>query len=97
MSDETYATRVLQRVDSAAHDLHRAASSGFDRAQIEALAGLYTGLAESLAAQSREIREYIAAERTALDERDEALRTVDELREELTELRGQLDELAALS
>lgn len=75
--DEPYAIRVLQGVDVAADALYQAATTEFDRAQIEKLTSLFEGFAESAAGQWREIRHYIEAERKALDEVAEWKRVAD--------------------
>lgn len=65
--DEPYAIRVLQQVHVAADALYHAAKSDDDRALVENLVGVYGQLGEVVAAQAREMRHYVQAERNALD------------------------------
>jgi acetyl-CoA carboxylase alpha subunit len=58
-----------------------------DRGAITNLAGLLRHATAYTAALTRELEEWAKAESAALDERDEALRLVDELTEELDQLR----------
>lgn len=72
--DEPYAIRVLQGVDVAADALYQAASTEFDRAQIEKLVSIYGQLGEVVAAQAREMRQFVEAERVALERAESAER-----------------------
>ena len=94
MSDETYATRTLQRVQEYAARCHQSVDSDDARDRLNNLSYLYSWLADAVAAQSREFRHYVAAAMDAENQRDEALRTVGDLREEIADLKDQLDALA---
>lgn len=68
--DEPYAIRVLQGVQVAADALYHAARSDDGRdnqALIANLVGIYGDLGTVVAAQAREMRHYVEAERIALD------------------------------
>lgn len=96
MSDESYATRTLQRVNGYLSDCYQRADDDA-RTQLDNLGCLYAWLTDAVAAQSREFRHYIQAATTAEQQRDEALSIVDELRDEIADLQGQLDGLAVRS
>lgn len=97
MSDESYATRTLQRVNGYLSDCYQRADSDDTRTQLDNLGCLYAWLTDAVAAQSREFHHYIQVATTAEQQRDEALSIVDELRDEIADLQGQLDGLAVRS
>ena len=78
--DEPYAIRVLQGVDVAADALYQAASTDFDRALIEKLVAIYEQLGEVVAAQAREMRQFVEAERAESAERLLSLADADNAR-----------------
>ncbi|AIM40994.1 hypothetical protein PBI_SQUIRTY_47 [Mycobacterium phage Squirty] len=92
MSDESYATRVLQRVDALAAKVerHLVAGSPDVAATVANLRAMYSGALDTAAALDRELTHYAAAAEQARCERDEALTRLQELEDELTELRGGL-------
>ncbi|UVT31484.1 hypothetical protein SEA_SEJANUS_52 [Mycobacterium phage Sejanus] len=89
MSDDTYAHRVLQRVDALVQRYYANADED-TRAAISNLSGIYRGLADALAAQSRELDHWAHAARDAEAERDEALTRQQELEEKLEEFDEKL-------
>jgi hypothetical protein len=97
MSDESYAMRTLQRVNGYLSDCYQRAETDDARAQLDNIGCLYAWLTDAVAAQSREFQHYVHAARVAEDQRDEALSIVDELRDEIADLKGQLDGLAVRS
>lgn len=94
---ETYAERLLQRVQEYASDCFHSAETDDARVKFDNLSCLYAFLTDAVAAQSREFRQYVRAARDAETERDEALALVDQLRDEVADLREQLSGLAARS
>ncbi|AUX81982.1 hypothetical protein SEA_FRANKIE_56 [Mycobacterium phage Frankie] len=92
MSDESYATRVLQRVEALAARVERQLAAGLPdvAATVANLRAMYSGAIDTAAAQDRELAHYAAAAEQARCERDEALTRVQELEDELDELRGGL-------
>ncbi|QDF19783.1 hypothetical protein QEH38_gp51 [Mycobacterium phage LilSpotty] len=92
MSDESYATRVLQRVDALAARVERqlAVGSPDAAATVANLRAMHIGVCDTAAAQARELAHYAAEAEQARCERDEALTRLQELEDELTELRGGL-------
>ena len=72
--DEPYAIWVLQRVDVAADALYQGATTDFDRALVEKLVSIYGLLGEVVAAQAREMRQFVEAERVALERAGEVER-----------------------
>lgn len=88
MSDESYATRTLQRVNAYLSDCYQRAESDDTRAQFDNLGSLYHWLTEAVAAQSREFHHYVHAAMDAESQRDAA-------REERDELQVRVDDLTA--
>lgn len=93
--DEPYAIRVLQGVDVAADALYQAASTEFDRAQIEKLVGIYGQLGEVVAAQAREMRQFVEAERVALERAESAERLLSQADAENARLNAPVQEFQA--
>lgn len=93
--DEPFAIRVLQGVDVAADALYQAASTDFDRALIEKLVGIYGQLGEVVAAQAREMRQFVEAERVALERAESAERLLSQADAENARLNATVQELEA--
>lgn len=94
--DEPYAVRVLQRVDVAADALYQGATSDFDRALIEKLVAIYEQLGEVVAAQAREVRQFVEAERVALERAEFAERLLAQADDENARLRALVEEYEAV-
>ncbi|AJA43349.1 hypothetical protein VC60_gp48 [Mycobacterium phage Sbash] len=93
--DETYAHRVLQRVEGLAAT-YSAQADDETRAAIANLLQCYAGLGEALAAQFREMAHHAREAHEAREQRDELIVRVQELETELDELRqGVADGIAA--
>lgn len=95
--DEPYAIRVLQGVDVAADAVYQAASTDFDRAQIEKLVGIYGQLGEVVAAQAREMRQFVEAERVALERAESAERLLSVADAENARLNARVEELESVA
>lgn len=95
--DEPYAIRVLQGVDVAADALYQAASTEFDRAQIEKLVGIYGQLGEVVAAQAREMRQFVEAERVALERAESAERLLAVADADNARLNARVEELESVA
>lgn len=93
--DEPYAIRVLQGVDVSADALYQAATTDFDRALIEKLVSIYGQLGEVVAAQAREVRQFVEAERVALERAGEAERLLAVADAENARLNARVEELEA--
>lgn len=93
--DEPYAVRVLQRVDVAEDALYQAALTDFDRALIEKLVAIYEQLGEVVAAQAREMRQFVEAERVALERAESAERLLSQADAENARLNATVQELEA--
>jgi hypothetical protein len=97
MTTDSYATRTLQRVNGYLSHCYQSTTDEDHRAQLDNLGCLYHWLVEAVAAQSREFRHYIEVATTAEQQRDDAFSIVEELRDEIADLQGQLDALAVRS
>ncbi|AWN02646.1 hypothetical protein SEA_XAVIA_44 [Mycobacterium phage Xavia] len=97
MSDETYATRVLQRVDALAARVERQLAAGSPNvaATVANLRAMYSGVIDTATAQDRELNHYAAQAEQARAERDEARTRLEEVEAELEELRGVLADAIA--
>ncbi|QRY43131.1 hypothetical protein JVX93_21545 [Mycolicibacterium boenickei] len=93
--DEPYAIRVLQRVDVAADALYHAAKSDDCRALVENLVGVYGQLGEVVAAQAREMKHYVQAERIALERAESAERLLSQADAENARLNALVQEFEA--
>ena len=93
--DEPYAIRVLQRVDVAEDALYQAALTDFDRALIEKLVAIYEQLGEVVAAQAREMRQFVEAERVALERAEAAERLLSQADAENARLNALVQEYEA--
>ncbi|QDK01146.1 hypothetical protein I5J50_gp42 [Mycobacterium phage Purky] len=93
MSDDTYATRVLQRVDALFARAQRALTDQPDAAAtIANLHAIHRGVCETAAAQSIELQQLARAAHDAEEARAELQVRVDELESELDELRAGVAE-----
>lgn len=95
--DEPYAIRVLQGVDVAADALYQAASTDFDRALIEKLVSIYGLFGEVVAAQAREMRQFVEAERVALERAEFAERLLAVADAENARLNARVEELESVA
>lgn len=94
--EEPFAVRVLQRVHVAADAVFHAAKSDDDRALVENLVGIYGQLGEVVAAQAREMKHYVEAERIALERAEEAERLLGLADDENARLRALVEELESV-